>query len=190
MRHEAPEGNILPGDEIYLLGSVGVFGTREIVRRGEDALRYLYPPSFVDRMRFLDEKDPEELLSRMDYRGLFPLGEGGLLSGLWDFLFASQVGFCGEDLSLVPIHQETIEACETFGLNPYALHSKGAFLVSMENGRRAESLAREEGFSFRYLGYATAQKKRTLGNHERQVFLTPSVKEELFKMPGEVRDER
>ena len=183
MKEAVPGGVILPGDEIYLLGSVGVSGTREMVRRGEEKLLSIYPPSFVERMRSLSEEDPEEFIKCVTIKGLFPLGEGGLLAGLWEFLSASQVGFCGEDLSLVPIHQETIEACETFGLNPYALYSEGAYLVCMPGGRQAESLAREMGISFTYLGYATSQKKRTLGNHERQVFLTPSAREELLRMP-------
>ena len=56
--------------------------------------------------------------------------------------------------------QSTIELCEHFQLSPYALHSKGAFLLRLERGEDFARLAGEKGIEASCIGHFHAEKKR------------------------------
>lgn len=87
---------------------------------------------------------------------VLPLGKGGILSGL------GEIGGGGFSFSYSKIFflQSTIELCEYFQLSPYALHSKGAFLLRLERGEDFASLAREKGIEASCIGRFHAEKKR------------------------------
>ena len=87
---------------------------------------------------------------------VLPLGKGGILSGL------GEIGGGGFSFSYRKISflQSTIELCEHFQLSPYALHSKGAFLLRLERGEDFARLAREKGIEASCIGRFHAEKKR------------------------------
>ena len=87
---------------------------------------------------------------------VLPLGKGGILSGL------GEIGGGGFSFSYRKISflQSTIELCEHFQISPYALHSKGAFLLRLEKGEDFACLAREKGIEASCIGRFHAEKKR------------------------------
>ena len=87
---------------------------------------------------------------------VLPLGKGGILSGL------GEIGGGGFSFSYRKISflQSTIELCEHFQISPYALHSKGAFLLRLERGEDFAGLARERGIEASCIGRFHAEKKR------------------------------
>ena len=87
---------------------------------------------------------------------VLPLGRGGILFGL------GKIGGGGFSFSyrMISFLQSTIELCEHFQLSPYALHSKGAFLLRLERGEDFTRLAREKGIEASCIGRFHAEKKR------------------------------
>ena len=87
---------------------------------------------------------------------VLPLGRGGILFGL------GEIGGGGFSFSYRKISflQSTIELCEHFQLSPYALHSKGAFLLRLERGEDFARLAGEKGIEASCIGHFHAEKKR------------------------------
>ena len=87
---------------------------------------------------------------------VLPLGKGGILSGL------GEIGGGGFSFSYRKISflQSTIELCEHFQISPYALHSKGAFLLRLEKGEDFACLAREKGIEASCIGRFHAERKR------------------------------
>ena len=64
---------------------------------------------------------------------IYPMGEGGFLSGLWKVAEVSGTGLVA-DFRKVPVRQETVELCEVLDLNLYRLRSDGAFLAGIPSG--------------------------------------------------------
>ena len=121
--------------------------------------------------RFAEEFSLSEVL---------PLGKGGILSGLWE------MGGGGFSFSYSKIFflQSTIEICEHFQLSPYALHSKGAFLLRLERGEDFACLAREKGIEASCIGRYHEEKKRIRKDEYGESFLTRQETdslEEIFK---------
>lgn len=96
------------------------------------------------------------LMNEFSVTEVFPLGRGGILFGL------GKIGGGGFSLSYkkIPFLQSTIELCEHFQISPYALHSKGAFLLRMERGEVFSYLAREKGIEANCIARFHAEKKR------------------------------
>lgn len=112
---------------------------------------------------------------------VLPLGRGGILSGL------GKIGGGGFSFSYSKISflQSTIELCEHFQLSPYALHSKGAFLLRLERGEDFARLAGEKGIEASCIGHFHAEKKRIRKDEYGESYLykqeTDSLEEIFIK---------
>ena len=106
---------------------------------------------------------------------VLPLGKGGILSGL------GEIGGGGFSFSYRKISflQSTIELCEHFQLSPYALHSKGAFLLRLERGEDFTRLAREKGIEASCIGRFHEEKKRIRKDEYGESYLYKQERDSL-----------
>lgn len=89
-----------------------------------------HPGSTEEKMMFL--KSAIAILEEKGYLEI-PLGDSGLLGGLWELAQKTLCGFL-VDLRKAPIHQETIEVSEWLSYNPYEIDSSGASLLIFRKG--------------------------------------------------------
>ena len=106
---------------------------------------------------------------------VLPLGKGGILSGL------GEIGGGGFSFSYRKISflQSTIELCEHFQISPYAIHSKGAFLLRLERGEDFARLAREKGIEARCIGRFNEEKKRIRKDEYGESYLYKQERDSL-----------
>ena len=106
---------------------------------------------------------------------VLPLGKGGVLFGL------GEIGGGGFSFSYRKISflQSTIELCEHFQLSPYALHSKGAFLLRLERGEDFTGLAREKGIEASCIGRFHEEKKRIRKDEYGESYLYKQERDSL-----------
>ena len=106
---------------------------------------------------------------------VLPLGKGGILSGL------GEIGGGGFSFSyrMISFLQSTIELCEHFQLSPYALHSKGAFLLRLERGEDFARLAREKGIEASCIGRFHEEKKRIRKDEYGESYLYKQERDSL-----------
>ena len=106
---------------------------------------------------------------------VLPLGKGGILAGL------GEIGGGGLSFSYSKISfwQSTIELCEHFQLSPYALHSKGAFLLRLERGEDFAGLAREKGIEASCIGRFHEEKKRIRKDEYGESYLYKQERDSL-----------
>ena len=96
------------------------------------------------------------LFERFSVQEVYPLGAGGILSGLW-YIGGEGLSFSYEKIFFL---QSTIELCEAFQESPYTLDSEGAFLLRMESGEDFSDFARERGIAAARIGTFQEGRKR------------------------------
>ena len=78
---------------------------------------------------------------------LHDIGEGGVFGALWDIAQVAGTGI-KVDFKKIPIKQETIEVCEIFDINPYALKSAGSFIIICDRGYDMAEYLRSNDFGW------------------------------------------
>ena len=111
---------------------------------------------------------------------VFFLSEGGLYTALWRLSKAYRCGFRIPQAA-IPVHQETIEVCNFFDINPYALYSEGCALLIVPEERTARILSslRDEGIPAAWIGELTKEKKKVLLRKDEERFIARPEKDPL-----------
>lgn len=109
------------------------------------------------------------------------VGDGGILTALWDYFDTFSLGFELE-LRRIPVLQETIEVCEVFAVNPYRLQSEGCILVTAANGGALVRALSRQGISAAVIGRTTKQIGRRIYHGETETFLDRPTEEELERI--------
>lgn len=194
-------GKMLPGDDLLMIGYTGLQGTQQLYMQYREFIRQRFSSSWLRKMLDACEPPPVQILEnsedkegrcytlekgngeKTDFRArmVFPLGEEGVLSGLWILSQASHTGLC-VDLRAIPLKQETIELCECLEQNPYKLPSKGAWLIAAENGFALMQKLRIEGLNCTCIGTVQEGKKKLLLNKGNVRYLEKPPVEELWKI--------
>ena len=184
--NHAGKRQVLPGEELYAIGSTGCSGTWLLEQKKRGELSGHYAGSFLD--------DAASLRNHMSLKGLrqlvrmvpstvYPVGEGGVFAALWYFAEGERFGFCA-DLKTIPVRQETVEICESFRINPYMLAGDG---MALAVSGRGEAFAREAaalGLTCRRIGMVTAEKARILRNEDEVRFLDRPAPDALYQVLG------
>ena len=107
--------------------------------------------------------------------------EGGIFGALWEIAEGSGTGL---EINLldIPVKQETIEICETYGLNPYGLISSGSMLITAPNGLDVVRKLKKSDINAAVIGKVTAGNDRILVNGDDKRFLEPPRSDELYKI--------
>lgn len=107
--------------------------------------------------------------------------EGGVFGALWEMGSGSGVGL-DIDLKKIPIRQETVEVCETLGLNPYILMSSGSMMIAADDGYGLAEKLKQAGIPASVVGKATEGNDRILRNGEDTRYLDKPQSDELYKI--------
>ncbi len=174
-----------PGEDVVVTKWIGLEGTSIIAKEKEELLLSKFAPSFIEEAksfsRYLSVVPEAAAAVKSGVSTMHDVTEGGIYGALWEIAEASGVGL-EIDLKKIPIRQETVEICEFFGLNPYALISSGSMLMTASNGYDLVREIHKAGIAAAVVGKVTAGNDRVLLNDEEKRFLEPPKSDELYKI--------
>lgn len=184
------------GYELVLTGYAGAAGTALIAAGGKEELNRRYREDFLERAQgFLSEISVvqeagkvKECLGTQTAAGLHNAACGGIFGALWGIASAAGLGF-SVDLRKIPLHQETVEVCEFYNLNPYMLLSEGCLLVGVPNGYALAEALTKAGIKARVIGCMTEGHDKRIKNGEETRCLDMPKGDELdayFKLGRQV----
>ncbi len=113
-----------------------------------------------------------------------PLGEGGILNGLW-YLCEELKSGCEIRLKQIPVRQECIEICERFDINPLYADSAGAYLIASDHGHELLWMLKKAGIEASLIGVLTDGAARIIlsGEQDEHIrHLDRPQREELRKL--------
>lgn len=174
-----------PGDDVVVTKWIGLEGTSIIAKEKEELLLSKFAPSFIEEAKgfsnYLSVVPEAAAAVKSGVSAMHDVTEGGIYGALWEIAEAAGVGL-EIDLKEIPIRQETVEICEFFGLNPYALISSGSMLMTAANGHDLVRDLHKAGISASVVGKVTTGNDRVLLNDEEKRFLEPPKSDELYKI--------
>lgn len=178
-------GGAKPGMDILATKWIGIEGTAILVKEKEEELLTRFPASLVHSAQsfreYLSVQKEAEIAVRCGVAAMHDVTEGGIFGALWEMGAASGVGL-RIDLKKIPIRQETVEICEFYGLNPYALISSGCMLMASADGEGLCAALAGEGIPAVVIGKATEGNDRIVVNGGEKRFLTPPDTDEIYKI--------
>lgn len=140
--------------ELIVTGYAGLEGSRIIYQNEtcQNQLRARYADTFLQGLA--ENRTETDEAARLRFIGqqtkaaengmLCSAAEGGIFAALWNLLRKHHTGAAFSQRK-IPVLQQTIEVCETFGLNPYRLHAPGcAVWLCTEPGALLADAARAE----------------------------------------------
>lgn len=179
------EGQMTAGQDLVVIGTIALKGASELAVWGGEKLKKRFAPSFVRRCQRLFQTHavtwPAPVSEAGTVTSFCAVGEGGILTALWDFFDAFSLGFEIE-LRRIPVLQETVEVCEVFDANPYRLLSEGCFLAAATNGGALVRALNRQGIPASVIGKTTKQIGRRIYNGETETFLDKPTEEELERI--------
>ncbi len=177
--------NIKPGQDIVVSKWIGLEGTSLIAKKKEEELLTKYPIRFIEEAksfeRFLSVVPEAATAVKSGVCAMHDVTEGGIFGALWEMAEGAGVGL-EIDLKKLPIRQETIEICEFYEINPYALVSGGCLLLVTDNGYDLVETLQERGIPAVVAGKTTDSNDRIVKNEEERRFLEPPKSDELYKV--------
>lgn len=174
--------NTRPGNKIILTKSVAIEGTAILAHDREESIRRRFGEEFVIRAKaYFDDlsilTEASAAFRAGGVQGMHDPTEGGLAGGLNEMCDAAGLGFrVYEDQ--IPIRSETLEICRLFKVNPLALISSGALLITAE-AEKAENVKRKVAEA----GVPAVIIGETLSERERRLMIRKRGREEKLPMP-------
>lgn len=170
--------------DVVAVGYAGCEGSMILAEKEEKLLLTRYPARMLHEAKGFSDllgRIPEAATAiRSNICMARVVGEGGILSALWDLADTAGVGL-NIDWKAVPVKQETIEICNFLDLNPYELLSGGSMVIFCEEASEIVEKLREEGIPAAYIGRTTQSKDRVLCVDGERRFMEPGITDELFK---------
>ena len=174
-----------PGQDVVVSKWIALEGTSIIAKEKEAELLKKYSQVFINEAKsfgqYLSVVPEAATAVKSGVSAMHDVTEGGIFGALWEIAEASGVGL-EIDLKKLPIKQETIEICEYFGLNPYALISSGSMLMTADNGYDLVRNLEKDGIKATVVGKVTSGNDRLLLNEDERRFLEPPKSDELYKI--------
>lgn len=151
--------------DLFLIGHVGVLGTCKIRKEKESQILEHFPGAIIDRIDAMEKPD----LDRVPCEFFVPVLEKGLFGALWELKTQYKQGFMVW-LDKVLLHQETVELCEYFGLNPYTLLS--GFCAVAAGDDKTQKALKDRGLLFYKIGYTTDNNDALVVYDDKKMSLT------------------
>lgn len=178
-----------PGQEVVLIGNVGLEGTLRILRKKEESLKERFVPAFLRQVRDMKEQlfiEDALLLAREDgASAIHPIGNGGIMAALWELCESAGIGISVE-MKKMNIRQETVEFCEFCHLNPYQLTSTGSALVVTADGEALCEKLKEHGYVADVIGRTTDDRQRIITGGEEVRYIDRPLPDEWNRLYEEV----
>lgn len=173
------------GQELVMVGYIGLEGALRIKRAKEEELRQRFTPAFLERVEnyksYLLAENALKLVERFDHLVMQQVTDGGIMAALWNLAESAGAGL-SVDMRKLLVKQETIEICECFQLNPYQLTSAGAILLAADNGEELVELFEREGIPAALIGRLTEGNDRVIYSGGEMRYLDKPAADELVKI--------
>lgn len=176
---------IRPEEGIVMLGYAGTEAAYMLLNDKWEALLTRYSAGYLQRLKMLET----ELSLRYAFQSLpsesvtyiHTMSTGGVFAALWEI---GEGAGCGieVDIKEIPVHQETIEVCEFFDINPYMALSGGSALVVTPEPERIVSDFSQMGISARMIGQTTVFNDRIVLNDDEVRYLEPPRGDDIYKI--------
>lgn len=132
------------GDLIILTKTAGIEGTAILASDREHKLSRTIDRTVIQRAQdfFAQIGVTEEALTAYRTGGVHAMHnptEGGIAGGIHEIADASSLGFRINE-GKVPIADETIQICKTFGIDPFYLIASGSMLIAASSDRTGDIL--------------------------------------------------
>lgn len=185
--------------DIIVTRYVGIEGTAVLARYGYDELCERYPSYLVTEAASFDENKEQFYIDDV-LKEVSLLREGSLFNaslkyaeeytefGIFEALFSMAKELkCGIRINIkdIPIKQETVEMCEFFKANPYAMYSGMSAVIVTKDGEDVVRFLEENGICAQIVGYTTYEDNdKIVINEEESGFLQHIRKDELKNILG------
>lgn len=183
--HLLSTSNVKSGMDIIVTKWIGLEGTVRIVEEKESELRSRYAQPFLDKAKKLEQYisvlPDAQVAIKAGVSAMHDVSEGGIFGALWEMAEAAGVGL-EIDLKKIPIHQETVEVCEFFRVNPYKLLSGGCMLMAAEDGNEVVRELEKAGITAMIIGKATDGNDRVFINEDERRFLETPQTDEIYSV--------
>ncbi|AFK23034.1 AIR synthase family protein [Pyrococcus sp. ST04] len=175
-----------PGNAIILTKGAGIEGTSIIAHEREDELVSVFGRSFVERAKaYIEEISvvKEALIAREFATAMHDPTEGGVANGLHEMADIGGLGFRIFSNKII-VREETKKICAFYDLDPLALISSGALLISVPRDHAKVLVERllAHGISASIIGEFLAEKKRVIIENGIERPLRRPESDELWKV--------
>lgn len=187
---KAPKSRVLsargarPGDALLLTKGAGIEGTAILATDLADRLQgrvdnatLARARAFIDRISVVPEG---RIAARSGASAMHDVTEGGVLTGAWELAEAAGIGvelWADE----VPVQPETQAICRVLEVDPLALISSGAMLITAPDAKRVTPPLHDAGIPVRQIGVTTARERVVVRGGSRAP-LVPPERDELWRL--------
>ena len=171
--------------DIVLSKWIGLEGTAILTSEKEEELARRFPMRMINKAKSCEEclsVAPEAAIAlKSGVYTMHDVRNGGVFGALWELSRKIGVGLT-INLRDIPIRQETVEICEYYDLNPYALLSGGSLLMVAENGKKLVEVLQGEGIPASVIGRTNGGNDKVVINRDETRYLTMPAADEIFKI--------
>ncbi len=185
---EVLEKKVHPGQDVVMIGYMGLEGSLRVKRAKEEELAKRFIPAFLNRMETYKPHmfviKALKTAAASGVSAMHQIVDGGITAALWNLAESADVGL-SVDMRKIAVKQETIEICECFHLNPYQLTSAGAVLVVTDRGEELVDTLAKEGVPAVVIGHTTAGNDRVMFSGEEKRYMDKPAADEITKILAE-----
>lgn len=171
--------------DIVISKWIGLEGTSIIAREKEEELSGRYPVRLIHDAQemdgYLSVASEAAIALKSGVYAMHDARSGGIFGALWEISRRVGVGLY-IDLKQIPVKQETIEICEFYHLNPYALLSGGALVMLASDGRGLVRALEAEGIPAAIIGSTNGGNDKVIINKDETRYLEPAGPDEILKI--------
>lgn len=175
--------NIKEGDDIVLSKAVGLEGSFLLASKQMEFFKTRFANGYIEKaleyIKDISIFNEAAVAIKHGVTAMHDLSENGIFGALWEIGEAADCGLA-VDIKKINIHQETIELCEYFDINPYKIPSSGALLMITEDGNGLVNELRKNGIDSEVIGKITAGNGRVIINEEETRYLEPPRNQKQF----------
>ncbi|MCR5785785.1 MAG: hypothetical protein K6G40_09120 [Eubacterium sp.] len=173
-----------PGQEILICGNIGLSGSVFLMDFYKEKLLKTLSSSYIKAAEELRKKAllyPSLDLFTDDAIAVYPVCERGLFREIYNLGKDSGLGFKINYFD-VPISRATVEFCEIFDMDPWALLSGGCILIVTSCGRKTEQILKDNGFDAAVIGYITKEKTKLITYRDTEGGINRPSPDEILKL--------
>ena len=153
---------------------IGLEGTSIIAREKEEELSQRYPIRLIHDAQemdgYLSVASEAAIALKSGVYTMHDARSGGIGVGLYI------------DLKKIPVKQETIEICEFYHLNPYALLSGGTLVMLTSDGGGLVRALEAEGIPAVIVGNTNKSNDKVIMSKDETRYLEPAGPDEILKI--------